>query len=54
MLARGQRQFDEVEGDWAVGEEDEDLPCPWCYGPTSVNDERCPNCHRRFGWLITP
>ncbi len=26
-----------------------DLPCPWCYGPTSLDDDRCPNCDQRFG-----
>lgn len=27
----------------------EDLPCPWCYAPTSENDSRCGGCGRAFG-----
>lgn len=27
----------------------EDLPCPWCYGPTQETDPRCPGCGRSFG-----
>jgi hypothetical protein len=28
---------------------DDDLPCPWCHGPTAESDPRCPSCGRRFG-----
>ena len=27
----------------------DDLPCPWCYGPTQENDQRCPECGQSFG-----
>lgn len=27
----------------------DDLPCPWCYGPTHEDDKRCPGCGRTFG-----
>lgn len=27
----------------------EDLPCPWCYGPTDETDSHCGGCGRRFG-----
>jgi hypothetical protein len=27
----------------------EDLPCPWCYGPTDETDVRCRGCGRKFG-----
>jgi hypothetical protein len=27
----------------------EDLPCPWCYGPTHEQDTRCSGCGNRFG-----
>lgn len=27
----------------------EDLPCPWCYSPTTENDRRCGGCGRAFG-----
>lgn len=27
----------------------EDLPCPWCYGPTDETDIRCRGCGRKFG-----
>lgn len=34
-----------------TGREDrgDDLPCPWCYGPTREQDKRCPGCGRSFG-----
>ncbi len=28
---------------------DDDLPCPWCRGPTAEHDNRCHSCGRRFG-----
>lgn len=28
---------------------DSDLPCPWCHGPTTDVDTRCPSCGHRFG-----
>lgn len=28
---------------------DDDLPCPWCFSPTSEHDTSCPSCGRRFG-----
>lgn len=28
---------------------DVDLPCPWCFAPTSEQDRTCPSCGRRFG-----
>ena len=30
-------------------ERGDDLPCPWCYGPTQEHDKRCPGCGRSFG-----
>lgn len=27
----------------------DDLPCPWCYGPTREEDLRCTGCGRAFG-----
>ena len=27
----------------------EDLPCPWCYSPTSETDSNCSGCGRSFG-----
>lgn len=27
----------------------DDLPCPWCYGPTREEDARCPGCGTAFG-----
>ncbi|MGA8038940.1 MAG: hypothetical protein WCA93_02420 [Acidimicrobiia bacterium] len=30
-------------------ERGDDLPCPWCYGPTSEEDSRCSGCGRSFG-----
>ncbi|HUO45638.1 MAG TPA: hypothetical protein VM470_02265 [Acidimicrobiia bacterium] len=50
VLARGQSRFDQIDADLVTrGDEDDDLPCPWCFGPTAAVDERCPNCQRRFG-----
>lgn len=28
---------------------DNDLPCPWCYAPTTEEDRRCRGCGRLFG-----
>ncbi|HJQ90988.1 MAG TPA: hypothetical protein VJ950_04730 [Acidimicrobiia bacterium] len=30
-------------------ERGDDLPCPWCYGPTYEEDTRCSGCGRSFG-----
>lgn len=30
-------------------ERGDDLPCPWCYGPTTERDTRCSGCGRSFG-----
>jgi hypothetical protein len=30
-------------------ERGDDLPCPWCYGPTYEYDTRCSGCGRSFG-----
>lgn len=30
-------------------ERGDDLPCPWCHGPTYEDDTRCRNCGRNFG-----
>lgn len=30
-------------------QKEQDLPCPWCYGPTSENDTRCSGCGQHFG-----
>jgi hypothetical protein len=30
-------------------ERGDDLPCPWCYGPTDEEDSRCPGCGNSFG-----
>lgn len=27
----------------------DDLPCPWCYAPTTEDDRRCSGCGRKFG-----
>lgn len=27
----------------------EDLPCPWCHGPTDETDTRCRGCGHKFG-----
>ncbi|MCI0424489.1 MAG: hypothetical protein L0Z49_00645 [Actinobacteria bacterium] len=31
------------------GDRGDDLPCPWCYGPTDETDRRCRGCGRHFG-----
>lgn len=51
VLARGQRQVvDDVDYiRVTINDGDDDLPCPWCYSPTAVEDDRCPTCSRRFG-----
>ena len=28
---------------------EDDLPCPWCFAPTSEQDRTCPSCGRQFG-----
>ena len=28
---------------------EDDLPCPWCYAPTTEDDRRCHGCGRLFG-----
>ena len=30
-------------------ERGDDLPCPWCYGPTNEEDARCKGCGNSFG-----
>lgn len=30
-------------------ERGDDLPCPWCYSPTSEGDRGCRSCGRSFG-----
>lgn len=30
-------------------ERGDDLPCPWCYGPTQEGDKRCSGCGSVFG-----
>ena len=30
-------------------ERGDDLPCPWCYGPTLEEDRQCSGCGRNFG-----
>ena len=32
-----------------LDERGDDLPCPWCYGPTYEEDTRCSGCGRSFG-----
>ncbi len=27
----------------------DDMPCPWCYGPTQEDDQRCSGCGQTFG-----
>jgi hypothetical protein len=30
-------------------ERGDDLPCPWCYGPTREQDTHCSGCGQSFG-----
>lgn len=53
-LARSSRGYQMFEVDPSVmamldKEGGEDLPCPWCHGPTDETDTRCRGCGRRFG-----
>jgi hypothetical protein len=48
---RGQQKY-EVNSSLVVNlheQRGEDLPCPWCYGPTREQDTRCSGCGSRFG-----
>ena len=36
----------------ARDERGDDLPCPWCYGPTYEDDARCSGCSRSCGLKI--
>ncbi len=48
---RGQQRYD-VNPSLVVNLHDQkgdDLPCPWCYGPTAEGDTRCSGCGRKFG-----
>ncbi|MPZ52255.1 MAG: hypothetical protein GEU79_05900 [Acidimicrobiia bacterium] len=51
-LARGRRVAQPNAapfGDLVLAGRDDDLPCPWCKGPTAEHDTRCRSCGRRFG-----
>jgi hypothetical protein len=48
---RGNQQY-RVDPHLMVTPRDErgdDLPCPWCYGPTKEEDARCKGCGNSFG-----
>jgi hypothetical protein len=48
---RGQQRY-EINPSLVVNlldQKSEDLPCPWCYGPTREQDMRCSGCGSRFG-----
>ncbi len=48
---RGNHQY-RIDPSLVVTPRDErgdDLPCPWCYGPTMEDDARCQGCGRSFG-----
>lgn len=48
---KGNQQY-QVNPSLVVSHRDDrgdDLPCPWCYGPTQEDDNRCPGCGRSFG-----
>lgn len=48
---RGQQRYD-INPALVVNlhdQQEHDLPCPWCYGPTSELDRRCTGCGRNFG-----
>lgn len=48
---RGQQRY-EINPSLVVNLHDQkgqDLPCPWCYGPTKEADSRCSGCGRSFG-----
>jgi hypothetical protein len=54
VLAKGIRgnQRYRIDPSLLVAPRDErgdDLPCPWCYGPTMEVDTRCSGCGRSFG-----
>lgn len=48
---RGQKQYSVNTAMLMTSREDrgDDLPCPWCYGPTLETDERCQGCGQAFG-----
>jgi hypothetical protein len=49
--SRGQQRYD-INPALVVSLHDQgeqDLPCPWCYGPTKEADTRCRGCGRSFG-----
>jgi hypothetical protein len=53
-LAKGMRGNHHYRVDPALvvtprDERGDDLPCPWCYGPTREDDARCPGCGTSFG-----
>lgn len=48
---RGQQRY-EINPNLVVNlhdQREEDLPCPWCYGPTDEQDRKCTGCGRSFG-----
>ena len=48
---RGNQQY-RIDPSLIVSHRDDrgdDLPCPWCYGPTQEQDTRCKGCGRAFG-----
>ena len=53
-LARGIKGNQIVRADPSLvvlprDERGDDLPCPWCYGPTDEQDSRCSGCGQEFG-----
>lgn len=53
-LAKGMRANESYRVDRSLvlrGREErgDDLPCPWCYGPTDETDTRCTGCGQLFG-----
>lgn len=53
-LAKGFRGNERIRADSGLmatprDEREDDLPCPWCYAPTSEDDRRCHGCGRLFG-----
>lgn len=48
---RGQTRYEVKPSALVTSREDrgDDLPCPWCYGPTQEDDQRCPGCGQAFG-----
>jgi hypothetical protein len=53
-LAKGLRGNERFRVDQSLmvtsrDERGDDLPCPWCYAPTTEDDRRCRRCGSSFG-----